>query len=399
VNEWLWRWLPLSILGVGALGAWGLAQGRPESTEPAAGVPAPLVAVVEAQRRSERVSVRTHGTVEARTEIDLVAEIAGRVAVVSPALGAGAFFEAGDVLIELEGRDAELALERAEAAVLRAQSELGLADARLARRRTLAQSEIASAARLEESEHARRMAAARLREARAMREQARRDLDRTRILAPFAGRVRSKQVDRGQFVTRGTPLARIYAVDSAEVRLPIPTSELVHLDVPVAGLSPNEPASGSRALLRASFAGRVSEWEARVVRAEGEIAPRSRMIHVVVRVDDPYGRRSGDTRPPLTVGLFVEAEILGRTLDGVFVLPRSALRPPGEVLVVDADERLRARRVEVLRVAHDRILVGAGLDGGARVVVSALGVLEGTAVRAAVEEIDSATPRVAGRAP
>jgi hypothetical protein len=173
----------------------------------------------------------------------------------------------------------------------------------------------------------------------------------------------------------------------------------VHLDVPVAGLSPNEPASGSRALLRASFAGRVSEWEARVVRAEGEIAPRSRMIHVVVRVDDPYGRRSGDTRPPLTVGLFVEAEILGRTLDGVFVLPRSALRPPGEVLVVDADERLRARRVEVLRVAHDRILVGAGLDGGARVVVSALGVLEGTAVRAAVEEIDSATPRVAGRAP
>ncbi len=399
MNERLRRWLPLAILAVGAIGAWGLAQGRPEPTGPAAGAPAPLVAVVEVQRRSERVSVRSHGTVEARTEIDLVAEIAGRVAVVSPALAAGAFFEAGDLLVELEGGDAELALERAEAAVLRARSELGLADARLARRRTLAQSEIASAARLEESEHARRMAAARLREARAMREQARRDLDRTRICAPFAGRVRSKQVDRGQFVTRGTPLARIYAVDSAEVRLPIPTSELVHLDVPVAGRAPDESASGSRVLLRASFAGRVSEWEARIVRAEGEIAPRSRMLHVVARVDDPYGRRSRDARPPLTVGLFVEAEILGRTLDGVFVLPRSALRPPDEVFVVDAEDRLRARRVEVLRVAHDRLLVGAGLDEGARVVVSALGAVGGTAVRVAGEEAGPATNPVAGLAP
>jgi RND family efflux transporter MFP subunit len=399
VNEWLRRWLPLPILGVGALGAWGLAQGRPEPTGSAANAPAPLVAVVEVQRRSERASVRTHGTVEARTEIDLVAEIAGRVAVVSPALATGAFFETGDVLVELEGGDAELALERAEAAVLRAQSELGLADARLARHRTLAQSEIASAARLEESEHARRMAAAQLREARATREQARRDLDRTRIRAPFAGRVRSKQVDQGQFVARGTPLARIYAVDSAEVRLPIPTSELVHLDVPIAGRSPNESTSGSRAFLRARFAGRVSEWEARIVRAEGEIEASSRMIHVVARVDDPYGRRSRGTRPPLTVGLFVEAEILGRTLDEVFVLPRSALRPPDEVLVVDSDERLRASRVEVLRVAHDRILVGAGLDSGARVVVSALGAVEGTVVRAAGGEAGTAIPRVVGIAP
>jgi len=399
VNERLRSWLPLPILAVGALGAWGLAQGRPEPTGPAAAAPAPLVAVVEAQRRSERIRVRTHGTVEARTEIDLVAEIAARVAVVSPALAAGAFFEAGDVLVELDGGDVELALERAEAAVLRARSELGLADARLARHQTLAQSQIASAARLEESEHARRMAAARLREARAMREQSRRDLDRTRIRAPFAGRVRSQQVDQGQFVARGTPLARIYAVDSAEVRLPISTSELVHLDVPIAGRSPNESASGSRALLRASFAGGVSEWEARIVRAEGEIAPRSRMIHVVARVDDPYGRRSKGARPPLTVGLFVEAEILGRTLDGVFVLPRSALRPPDEVLVVDADERLRASRVEVLRVAHDRILVGAGLYSGARVVVSALGAVEGTVVRAAGEEAGTATKPVVGLAP
>ena len=140
MNEWLRRWFPLSILGVGALGAWGLAQGRPEPTGPAAGVPAPLVAVVEAQRRSERVSVRTHGTVEARTEIDLVAEIAGRVAAVSPALAAGAFFETGDLLVELEGGDAELALERAEAAVLRALSDLVLVDASLARQRTPAQS-------------------------------------------------------------------------------------------------------------------------------------------------------------------------------------------------------------------------------------------------------------------
>ncbi len=392
MNERLRSWLPLSILMVGGLGAWGLAQGRTQAEVPAVEVPVPEVSVVQVRPHDERVVVRTHGTVEPRTEIDLMAEIEGRVASVSPSLAVGAFFGAGDWLVVLDREDALLALERTEAAVARARSELRLAEARFARQRSLARSQIASGAMLEESEHAEKIARAQLRETIATRAQAQRDLDRTRIAAPFAGRVRSKQIDGGQFVSRGTVLARIHAVDFAEVRLPIPTAELKHLDVPLAGGVRDAPGPGPRVILRANFAGTRGHWEARIVRVEGEISPRSRMLNLVARVEDPYGLETAEPQLPLTVGLFVEAEISGRTLEGVFALPRSALRPESEVLVVDAEGQLRARKVEVLRLEDERVLVGDGLASGERVLVSALGALAGTRVRIrGAEELDDAS--------
>jgi hypothetical protein len=106
------------------------------------------------------------------------------------------------------------------------------------------------------------------------------------------------------------------------------------------------------------------------------------MLHVVARVEDPFGRGVHGGRPALTPGLFVEAEIAGRTLERVFVLPRAALHGPDQVLTLDAERRLRARRVEVLRVEAERVLVGRGLEPGERVAASAVGGMEGLRVRA-----------------
>jgi multidrug efflux pump subunit AcrA (membrane-fusion protein) len=174
-------------------------------------------------------------------------------------------------------------------------------------------------------------------------------------------------------------VATIYAVDFAEVRLPVHDEELAFLDLPRATRA-IEPGAGATVIVRARFAGAVHEWRGEVVRTEGELDPRTRMVTVVARVKDPYARMNG--RPPLAVGLFVEAEILGADFDGVVVLPRSALRGGDRVLIVDSDDRLRFRDVDVLRLSRDEVYIRGGLERGERVCVSPLeGAVDGMSVR------------------
>ncbi len=208
-------------------------------------------------------------------------------------------------------------------------------------------------------------------------EQAQTNIGRTELRAPYAGRVQTKQVDIGQVVAPGTPLATIYSVDLAEVRLPLPDAELAYLDLPLGYRGDSADGPGPEATLRAEFAGATHEWTGRIVRTEGVIDPVSRMIHTVVQVRDPYGR-SKPGRPPLAAGMFVEAEIEGKTIDNVAVIPRAALRPDGRILVVDDESRLRFREIDVLRAMKETVIVESGLAAGERVCTTPLSsVVEG----------------------
>jgi RND family efflux transporter MFP subunit len=212
--------LPLGILAVGALGvALILWMREPvESAQPE--IPAPLVRVQRVEPRPFVFVVRAHGTVTPRTESDLIPQVSGPVVWVSPALASGGFFEEGEPLVRIDTADYKVALESANAAVARGKSEYERAEKELERQQRLAKQSVASAARYDDAVNAEGIAAAALREARAKLERAERDLDRTEIRAPYAGRVREENVDPGQFVTRGSTIGRIYAVDYAEVRLP-----------------------------------------------------------------------------------------------------------------------------------------------------------------------------------
>jgi len=147
-------------------------------------------------------------------------------------------------------------------------------------------------------------------------------------------------------------------------------------------------------LLEARFAGEDHSWTGRIVRTEGEIDVRSRMVHVVAQVKDPYGLLadgegggSQHATAPLAAGLFVEAQILGHRLDGVVVLPRAALRDGDRVWVVDGDDRMHSRQVETLRLERDQVVISAGLARGERVCVSPLqAVVEGMQVRVVGDE-------------
>jgi len=372
--------LPLAVLFVAALVVLVIVNsgGQPEQ-EPFA-PPAPLVRVLTVEPETVRLRVATHGTVAPRTESDLVSQVSGPVVWASPSLVSGGFFEKGDTLLRVDARDYAVILERTRATLARRMSERSLAAKELARQRELEGRAAASEARLDAAVNAERVSVAAIREARALLDQADRDLVRTKIRAPFTGRVREKHADVGQFVNRGQRVARIYAIDYAEVRLPVPDDELAFFDLPLVYQGDVLDGEGPTVELSTQFAGQRHTWIGEVVRTEGEIDPRSRMVNVVARIENPYAR-SG-SRPPLAVGLFVDAEILGRVAEDVVVLPRAALREGDRVHVVDEADELRLREVEVLRRESTRVLIRAGLESGERVSVSPLAIaMEGMRVR------------------
>ena len=377
--------LPFVIVLAGfGLAALLLVTGPTLNSQPAM-VLTPLVRVQTVTLQDITLSSLTHGTVAPRTESELVVEVAGRVISVNPNLVSGGFFNAGEELLQIEPLDYELALEQARAGIAQAESDLANAQRAATRLDSLSERQLTSAALQDDAMNRMRIAEATLRSSQALLARAERDLARTRILAPYEGRVRSERVDIGQFVSRGNTIATIYATDYAEVRLPINDEELAFLDLPLGPVTEGAlPIPATQVSITARFAGAEHQWPAQVVRTEGELDPQTRMINVIARVDAPYAPSAG--RAPLAVGLFVDAEIHGRLARAVAVLPRSAVRQNNQVLVVDSDNRLHFRPVTVLRMVAEEAYISAGLAAGERVCISPIdNALEGMTVRITAE--------------
>jgi len=375
--------LPFAILAIGALISVVMVKSRaPVPTRPTVEY-APLVRVVEAQPQDLRLKVHTQGTVRARTQTKLVAEVAGTIVRVSDSFASGGFFEKGDVLVEIDASDYRVAVATAEGTVAQAKVRLGTEEAQAeVARNEWAELGTGGDSPLATRELQLQEAQAALAAAEAVLEKARRDLARTKVRAPFAGRIRAKLADLGEYVAPGVPVADVYSVDVAEVRLPVPDADLAFLDLPVdyRGVAAQEP--GPEVVLFADFAGQRHEWHGRIVRVEGEIDPVSRMVHVVAQVVDPYGKHNENDPLPLAVGMFVQADIMGSMVKEAVVLPRTALRGE-QVLVVDEEQRLRFRDVAILRVEREKAVIIGGLQAGERICVSTLeAVSDGMKVRA-----------------
>jgi RND family efflux transporter MFP subunit len=376
--------LLLPVLGAGLVVL--LVVLRPQVKPAPRETPLPLVRVVRITPVEHRFVVRAQGTVVPHTELQLSAEVAGRVVAVAPSFRDGGFFDRDEVLVRVDPRDYELAVTRAQAqlaeARVRVEREEAEAAVALAEWRALGGDRPANPLVRREPQlaEARALVAA----AEAALAQARLDLERCTLRAPFAGRVWQKRVDAGQYVRKGDEVARIYSVDYAEVRLPVPLADLAYVDLPLAGAEARD--GGPAVLLSARLGGETVQWPGRVVRTLGEVDVRTRMVTAVARVEDPYGRQARPPRAPLAVGLFVEAEIEGRPAGPVYLIPRAAMRGPDRVMVVDAQERLRLRLAQVVRLEGERVVLRGGVEPGDRVCLSPLDApVDGMRVRAQEE--------------
>ena len=386
--------LPMATLAVASAWAWKIFNDRPVVETRPPEIPVPVIRAVPVTLQTLRLTVMSQGTVAPRTQTTLFPEIAGRVLEVSPSLADGGFFEAGAELLRIDPTDYRLQVVQAEAQIAQAQLTLETeeAQAEVARREWESLGEGEARPLLRRVPQIARARAA-LSSAQAALAQAERNLEKTRIAAPFAGRVLRKNVDIGQYVTPGTSVATIYSVDYAEIRLPLPDEDLAYVDLPLSYRGGGSQKRQPVVLLRAEFGQRQHSWTGRIVRTDGTIDPRTRMIHAIAQVADPYGRGPDPDRPPLAVGMFVEAEIQGRLMQDVVALPRAALRGEDQVLVVDSESKLRFRRVSVVRLERERVLIDSGLAEGELVSLATLAtVVDGMKVRIQEESNPQESP-------
>ena len=345
-----------------------------------------VIRVVTAVPAEVQLTVSSQGEVDAEHSIELISEVAGKVRQPSSAFVTGGYFNADDVLLQLDPTDYELAKIRAAAAVAEASEELAIEKS---------EAELAKEGLFPLTEAKVESARARLQSAQAELAQAEADLARTYVRAPFDGRVLFTQVDLGQYVSKGELLARIFSTNRAEIRLPITDQQLRYLEQPF-GSGRDAGPLNTPVSLHAEVGGQKVTWQAYLDRMDGAVDNDNRVWYAVAYVDDPYGLQSEVPVTPLVVGLFVEAEITGRTVNDVYKLPRSALRNGDRVLIVDADDRLRQRQVEVLRTDYDSVYVATGLEAGQRVCVSPIDTFVDGLLVEYVEEPVAATIEKAG---
>ena len=373
--------IPIIIVFMFGAGAAALMATAPQ-LDPEPVVPELLtVQVQEVLPENVRLNVNSQGTVQPSVETQLIPEVSGKIEWTSEGLVTGGYFEQGDELARIETIDYETALERAEAAQLRAEAEYQHASFELKRVQSLEERKLVSRSNLENAIRIYKINQAALKDARANQKQAEKNLKRTTLRAPFTGLVRSESVDIGQFVSRGQPIGTIYASDIVEIRLPIADNQLAFLEIAPTTRGEIPKDLQPIVTLEANYAGRSLSWQGKIVRSEAEIDSSSRMVQLVARVDNSLNEI------PLSVGLFVNAKILGREARDVFSLPRSALRSSGEVIVVDEENRLRYRKVEPLRLYKDTVLLSYGLSAGERVCLAARkNLIEGTRVNTITQQ-------------
>lgn len=378
--------LPIGIILLGILGKMALTSMKkpPEKKEDA--VKALLVDVQSVVKQNLNHQVQSQGTVKPKHNSLLVSEVNGRIIELSEVFIAGGFFARDEVLIRIDPADYETAVKSSEANLAKAQAALQEEKARAKVAETEWKSFTSGNAPelyLRKPQLARELA--NVRSAEADLERAQRDLQRTVIRAPFAGMVKEKSAEFGQFVSRGANLGSLYGTEIAEVRLPLTDNDLAYIQLPYG----NNNNTGVKVTLTARVAGVEQQWPATIVRSEGVVDEKSRVIYAVAQLSDPYGLNSD--KKPLSYGRFVQATIQGNYAQDVVVLPRHTLNADNQVLVI-TDNKVQMRRVDILRMDEDFVYVSGGLNEGDVYATSVIpNPMNGLAVRTS-DQVDDSDP-------
>ena len=360
---------PVLVLIVGILVVQGLVAAKPEPEKNDEEVRTVSLYVDSVKSEEVTIAVKTQGEVRPKTAIDLIPQVSGRIVAMSDNFSEGGEFAANSMLLKIDDADYQVAAIRAEARVAEAQTDL---------ERELATAEIKE----EEWRDGRKedatdfalnltqvaQAKAMLRSAEADLDKARLDLARTEIKLPFHGRVMDREVGIGQYVSAGARMGRVFAIDVVEVRLPMTDSQLVELNLPM-GFTAIDEMDAPLVNFSAMLGSREYQWQGRIVRIDASIDQDTRLIYATAEVQDPYGLAASEGMP-MAVGMFVNAEIAGVSQQYAYVMPRLALRNKDKVYVINDDNELEIRTVEVLSTSEDRVLVTSGVDTGDRVVTS-----------------------------
>lgn len=351
------------------------------------------VRVAEVDLESVQLVVESQGKVQAAQLANLSTAVAGPVAWISPSMQAGAYVQEGEPLLRLETSDFETARARSQASMQQAEAEASHAANELERITELAEQRLASDSQLQDARRMAAVNAARLADAEASYSQAELDLERTEIRAPFNAIIETREIELGQYVNRAQSVAVLYGADEVEVRVPLAIRQLGYLDIPLSSRGELSQSEAPEVTLTGFYGGQEHSWQGSLVRTEATIDPNSNTVQTIIRVQQPVGISDkhagfGKNSIPLPVGLYVQADIVGKRVDDIIALPRSVVRNNNQVLVVDAENKMYFRDVEIFRLEEDRVLISGGLLPGEYICTSPIqAVVDGMSVQPVVEII------------
>ena len=357
----MYKW----ILGIGGFIAYEFFVNRPTIEPQVTSVQPPVVSIVSASPQNYRLTLSSQGIAKAKESVDLKAEVSGKIIALHPDFVAGGFFVQGDVLVQFDPSDYELAISQAQAQLFEAKRLLATEEAQAQQAKTewktLGNGEPSLLAM-----HQPQLAEAQAKLSAAQVNLKRATIQRHRctLTAPFSGRFYNKSVSLGQMMQMGEKIAHIYSTQIAEIRLPIDPTQMAYLDLPTKSL---EYHDGINVAIYADLAGNKQQWQGKIIRTEGVIDENTGVIHAVVAVNAPY-----QGNPPLYDGLFVNADIEGKELHHVFALPRRAVNASNHVFIVEANSTLHTREVNVIAHEGSTLFIDGGIEEGEKVVVSEL---------------------------
>ncbi len=343
--------LVIAILVFGFIGASGLSMFKEEPQTAERPSYAPLVRVLKTAATTEQVIVDGNGTLQARTRINLVPQVSGRITYIHPNLRAGGTFKEGEKLIEIERIDYELEVTRisAEVAAAKTALELEIAEAEAAREEWQALNLNQPVPTLVGREPQITEANAQVKAAEARLAQAKLDLKRTRIQMPFNGRVVSTTIDVGEVVSANQQLGVVYNSQRYEIPVPLEVDQLIWIDLP------NNGNQGSPVTINVSFGNKHYELPGEVIRIEGELEEFSRFARVVVSLQSSDIPSS--IKEKVIPGLFVNVSIQSQQIKDITVIPRESLRQGNIIWTLDENSRIQFVKPDILYQSNQYILI------------------------------------------
>ena len=318
-------------------------------------------------KKNITLKILTNGEVKPLNEINLISQVSGQIVEAADEFVDGGIIKADSPLVWIDDRDYKLAVISAESRVAQASKllEREIAESELAKNdwEELGLGEASPLTlripQLKEAEAAEKAALADL-------EKAKLNLERTIVKLPFQGIIREKRTGVGQFVGAGSVLATAFSTEEVLIALPLTDTELSYLGLPLA-YEEAKPFTGPKVNFLSSISNKTFKWEGRIVRTAGSIDPPTRLVYVYAEVINPYQQS-----PPLAIGLFVDAIIEGKTIEDGFLVPNSAINNNSNIYVIDKNDNLEIRDIEVLGTENDYVIIKGEIIEGERVVVSPL---------------------------
>lgn len=327
-----------------------------------------IVETINVTPFSQQLKITTTGTVDVRNNINVVPEVSGRVIEVDENFKDGGMFEADTVLFKIEPADYQYELNRLQAEVERAQTDLALQEAEAisaieewqALNTTPVPDLVARKPQMDQAQ-------AQLKSARSQLANARLDVKRTSFSLPFSGRVVRTTIEVGQYLQAGQSYGTLYARDSLEVSVPVQDNLLQWYN----------PGT-SQALISTRYRGEEVTMEGQISRVSGELDSETRFASLIVTPQNEEWLK-------LVPGVFVDVTLIGPVIQNLWRVPNEVLQEGQKIWAVDQNNKLKQLTPTILNIGENETLILSKGQSARLVKGMVEGAVEGLDVRLAGE--------------